>query len=589
MLAGFAAPSAGRIVLDGTDLAQMAPYSRPINTMFQSYALFPHLSLWENIAFGLKREGMAKPKIADRVAAMLKLVQLGSYAQRKPHQLSGGQQQRVASARSLTKAPQLLLLDEPLGALDKKLREETQIELTHIIRDVGVTCGMVAQDQKEAMTDLENKLKAVPAAKSGAAAGAATPAEWSMTPQQVEDFNRIAVKTEALEDAVESQGLKTLKFSGFIDPSHLWNKDQQRAGFQRLNRVSDNGYNCDNSYFGLAAIDFQKEMEGGIKWRLTLMPHRGAGSIANYGGNSIVHEASMSVPLGDLQTRFISGQISDGSGYAYVQPTLTKLVTRGRLLDFTEPTAYTGTGMELVRGKWNIKWLLANFNSTKQAAKERTPVLAYRVDYARGEFQGFGFAGVHGEVANFRAAGANPVTMLGQDTANAMLHLFEADAHFSRGDFSWQGQIGFGGQKRAAITTDSTTGELRDSRWVGVSTLVAYKFIPRWELVGRLDDIKNDKNGGGLLGYSVADRRNGLGPDANFACDPAAAGNATGCDKGANRAALALGLSDLLNLNTVIKTEYRFDQASQPVFLDMATGGYRKSNQLLGASVVVSF
>ena len=143
MLAGFAAPSAGRIVLDGTDLAQMAPYSRPINTMFQSYALFPHLSLWENIAFGLKREGMAKPKIADRVAAMLKRVQLGSYAQRKPHQLSGGQQQRVASARSLAKAPQLLLLDEPLGALDKKLREETQIELTHIIRDVGVTCGMV--------------------------------------------------------------------------------------------------------------------------------------------------------------------------------------------------------------------------------------------------------------------------------------------------------------------------------------------------------------------------------------------------------------------------------------------------------------
>ena len=152
MLAGFEAPTSGRIVLDGTDLAEMAPYSRPINMMFQSYALFPHLSVWENIAFGLKREGMAKPRIAERVEAMLKLVQLGGYAQRKPHQLSGGQQQRVALARSLAKAPQLLLLDEPLGALDKKLREETQIELTNIIRDVGVTCVMVTHDQEEAMT-----------------------------------------------------------------------------------------------------------------------------------------------------------------------------------------------------------------------------------------------------------------------------------------------------------------------------------------------------------------------------------------------------------------------------------------------------
>ena len=152
MLAGFEAPSSGRIVLDGTDLAEMEPYSRPINMMFQSYALFPHLSVWENIAFGLKREGMSKPKIAERVDAMLKLVQLGGYAQRKPHQLSGGQQQRVALARSLAKAPQLLLLDEPLGALDKKLREETQVELAHIIRDVGVTCVLVTHDQEEAMT-----------------------------------------------------------------------------------------------------------------------------------------------------------------------------------------------------------------------------------------------------------------------------------------------------------------------------------------------------------------------------------------------------------------------------------------------------
>jgi putrescine transport system ATP-binding protein len=152
MLAGFETPTSGRIVLDGQDLAGLPPYERHINMMFQSYALFPHLSVWENIAFGLKRDGMPKDEIAQRVEAMLKLVQLGKFAQRKPHQLSGGQQQRVALARSLAKRPRLLLLDEPLGALDKKLREETQIELVNIIEEVGVTCVMVTHDQEEAMT-----------------------------------------------------------------------------------------------------------------------------------------------------------------------------------------------------------------------------------------------------------------------------------------------------------------------------------------------------------------------------------------------------------------------------------------------------
>ena len=152
MLAGFETPTSGRILLSGQDLAAMPPYECPINMMFQSYALFPHLTVWENIAFGLRREGMAKDKMTERVEAMLKLVQLGKLAQRKPHQLSGGQQQRVALARSLAKRPQLLLLDEPLGALDKKLREETQIELVNIIEEVGVTCVMVTHDQEEAMT-----------------------------------------------------------------------------------------------------------------------------------------------------------------------------------------------------------------------------------------------------------------------------------------------------------------------------------------------------------------------------------------------------------------------------------------------------
>ncbi|MEP6738939.1 MAG: polyamine ABC transporter ATP-binding protein [Caldimonas sp.] len=152
MLAGFETPTSGTITLAGRDLAGLPPYARPMNMMFQSYALFPHLSVFDNIAFGLRRDGLPAAEIAARVEAMLKLVQLGAFARRKPHQLSGGQQQRVALARSLAKKPKLLLLDEPLGALDKKLREETQFELANIVHDVGVTCVMVTHDQEEAMT-----------------------------------------------------------------------------------------------------------------------------------------------------------------------------------------------------------------------------------------------------------------------------------------------------------------------------------------------------------------------------------------------------------------------------------------------------
>jgi len=152
MLAGFEQPTSGRILLGGQDLAGLPPYVRPINMMFQSYALFPHLDVWENVAFGLKREGLPKDEISRRVGEMLDLVQLAELSRRKPHQLSGGQQQRVALARSLAKRPKLLLLDEPLGALDRKLREKTQFELVNIIERVGVTCVMVTHDQEEAMT-----------------------------------------------------------------------------------------------------------------------------------------------------------------------------------------------------------------------------------------------------------------------------------------------------------------------------------------------------------------------------------------------------------------------------------------------------
>jgi len=152
MLAGFESPNSGQIVLAGRDLAGLAPYERPINMMFQSYALFPHLNVWDNIAFGLRRDHLPKAEIEARVVQMLELVQLKAYAKRKPHQLSGGQQQRVALARSLAKRPQLLLLDEPLGALDAKLRERTRLELVDIIEQVGVTCVMVTHDQEEAMS-----------------------------------------------------------------------------------------------------------------------------------------------------------------------------------------------------------------------------------------------------------------------------------------------------------------------------------------------------------------------------------------------------------------------------------------------------
>ena len=152
LLAGFERPSAGRIELDGQDLAGLPPYRRPVNMMFQSYALFPHMTVADNIAFGLKHDRLARADRERRVEEMLALVKMESMARRKPHQLSGGQQQRVALARSLAKRPKLLLLDEPMGALDKKLRSEMQLEVVNIIEQLGVTCVMVTHDQEEAMT-----------------------------------------------------------------------------------------------------------------------------------------------------------------------------------------------------------------------------------------------------------------------------------------------------------------------------------------------------------------------------------------------------------------------------------------------------
>ncbi len=428
------------------------------------------------------------------------------------------------------------------------------------------------QELKKRVAELEGKQKAADTAKPAAG-------QWGMTPEQAAEFNRIAVKTEAMEDARDAMGLKNLKISGYMDPTFIYNKKQDRAGFQFLNRVDDDGYNYDNSYFGAAVLDFTKETDSGTRWRLTLAPNRGVGAV--FDGTSPIHEASVSVPLTDLQTRFIAGQIPDWSGYEYLQPTLNKLITHNLLFDFTLPTAYTGAGLEITSGKWIVKGMLANMNTSKKTSGNKTPVITYRVDYSRGEFQGFGFAGVHGKAANFRADDGvgNPVTGLPYDLKDTRVDLFEFDAYFIRGDWTVQGQLSVGQQKNAAVTADPVSGDLRAAKWWGLSALAAYKWEPRFETTARFDYIDNKKNGGGLLGYNFADDRNGIGPD--LAGDP---------EVGAKRTALTLGASYLFNLNTTFKVEYRIDRANLPVFVDVKDGvTYSKTNQLFGASVLVSF
>jgi putrescine transport system ATP-binding protein len=173
LLAGFEQPGAGRIVLDGEDLAGVPPYRRPVNMMFQSYALFPHMTVAGNVAFGLKQDGLGKDAIAARVDEMLGLVQLRPLAARKPDQLSGGQRQRVALARSLAKHPKVLLLDEPLAALDRKLREETRFELKELQRRLATTFVIVTHDQDEAMTVADR----IAVMNGGKLAQVGTPAE----------------------------------------------------------------------------------------------------------------------------------------------------------------------------------------------------------------------------------------------------------------------------------------------------------------------------------------------------------------------------------------------------------------------------
>jgi hypothetical protein len=431
---------------------------------------------------------------------------------------------------------------------------------------------------RDRVAELERKLQAAEAAKPKEGQAA----QWGMTPEQTRELNRVTVKTEALEDSRDALGFKGLKIAGYMDPTFIYNKNQNSSGFQFLNKVDTanggDGYNYDNSYFGAAVIDFQKETDSGVKWRLTLAPNRGVGAV--FDGTSPVHEASVSIPLGSLQRRLLVGQVPDWSGYEYLPATQNKLITHNLLFDFTLPTAYTGVGFEITEGKWIVKSMLNNMNASRKTPGNTTPALAYRVDYSRGEYQGFGFAGVHGKAANF----ADP------DGKDSRLDLFELDAYFIRGDVTVQGQVSFGQQKDAAITPDASTGALRKATWSGLSVLGAYKFTPRFEGIARFDHVRNRKNGGGLLGFTASDARNGIGPDGNLGCDPADLLTLVPeCSRGANRSALSFGLSYLFDTSTTFKAEYRIDRADQPVFEVVKDGTFKKTNQMFGASVLVSF
>jgi putrescine transport system ATP-binding protein len=214
MLAGFEEPTEGSIWLDGKSLAGVPPHRRPVNMMFQSYALFPHMSVEANVAFGLKQDKLPKDEIAARVADMLKLVKMEAFANRKPDQLSGGQRQRVALARALAKRPKVLLLDEPLGALDKKLREETQFELIDLQYELGLTFLVVTHDQEEAMTMADR----ISVMDHGRIIQVATPAEIYEAPNSryVADFigsvNMFEATAEAAADGRTRLGAK----DGFV-------------------------------------------------------------------------------------------------------------------------------------------------------------------------------------------------------------------------------------------------------------------------------------------------------------------------------------------------------------------------------------
>jgi opacity protein-like surface antigen len=423
---------------------------------------------------------------------------------------------------------------------------------------------------------------------------AADPATTGMTPEQLQDFNRIAIKTEALEDSRDAAGFKGLKISGYMDPTYIYNANKQRGTFQFIVPAAGEGYGYDNSYFGTVSLDIQKETDNGTKFHLNLIPKRGTG---DFNDNSIVNEASVWIPLGGSDTKLFAGQVPDWSGYEYQAPTQNKMVTHNLLFDFTLPYYYTGVGLELVRGKLDLKLMVANFNQSIRQVGESVPMFVFRGDYSSAEYWGVGFAGAIGYKNNLRAyvdsgysvdgngvaldAAGNPVSS--KDTLYTTLEL---DSWYTRGDLTINGHVVYGAQQKAAITANPDTGALRDAQWVGVSALAAYKLSQRTEGTLRLDYLSNQKNGGGLLDWTAADGGNGVGPDQNGG-DP---------NKGADKYAITIGLSYALNANVTLKFEYRYDGATQNVFAnkDALTGTgtdpkYGKSNSLFGTQAVFFF
>jgi hypothetical protein len=433
---------------------------------------------------------------------------------------------------------------------------------------------------KERVTQLEAALKAREAkeasdAKANAAKPPAPVAPIGMTPQQVQDLNRVNVKAEMLEDTLEAQGFRGLRIGGQFDPTYLYNHAQGRGGFQFLSPIRDDGYHYDNSYFGMAVIDLQKELDNGIRVHLALAPNRGAGSTID-SGRSIVHEASVMIPLADSQTRLLAGQIPNWSGYEAALPNQNRLITHNLLFDFTQPRALIGGGGEWVAGQWLVKAMIANVDEGFRGSGQKTPVLAYRADWAKGEYRGYGFAGVHGKAPN-RVNG-------GPDTT---LNMFEVDGYYNTSGWTIQGQLSVGRQAGAAITPDPTTGALRDARWWGASGLLTYRLMPRLEALVRADYLNNSGNGGGLFG-SGADARDGIGPEM---IGRGADGRLVyrNPDLGASRYALAVGLNYVFNTNVSFKAEYRLDHATLPVFEVINDGSFRRTNHLFGASMVLSF
>lgn len=428
---------------------------------------------------------------------------------------------------------------------------------------------------RDRVTQLEERLKAVDAAKATAAppapvAVAPPPAPAGMTPDQARELSRIALKVDSLEEAHESSFAKGMTINGSIDPTFIYNHAQNRAGFQLLNQVQIGPYAYDNSFFGTVTLDIQKELEGGTKFRLTLMPERGIGSQINFA--SIVHEATVSIPLDGDNTRLIAGQIPDWSGYELLPSKDNKLVTHNLLFDLIAPLAYTAVGLDVKRGPWAGKVVVGNFNSTKRAPNEKSPVLAYRVDYTIDEYSGIGFSGVHGKAAN-----------LVNSTHDSGLNLFEVDGFYTRGDWTAQGQVSYGQQAKAAVGTRNDDGvSFQTARWVGLSGLGAYKFTPRLEGVVRADYIFNHWHGGGLLGFG-GDSLNGIGPGYD------GTGALNLGQRGADRYALSVGSNFHFNEYTIFKLEYRFDGATKRVFEYVDHGTYKKYNHLFGAQMVVSF